>query len=821
VTFSLLPFYTSLGLDLNGSVLDPNFTHGTGPANVVAVKVPNDSVVTATYHNYRTALKLSSAGKLSQRRKLSASVPINTYEVTTLLDGRQYRQITYPSSTSNIEVPQLGSYLSDRLYLKRLPSVQGVLTVDTSGVEDKLLLPWVERGFFPSPYLGSSMLESPPETVAWGLLAAVAAKEVSLVLSIIKEFIYQARSRAWFVGTDTLNVNTEPTWGFERFPVPLNPPVSEYVVKEVAPNALLGLALVLAIKALQETYPVGALPLYGARDKFQEELLVSVKALATFCSFSISPISGYAAYCSEAGFFTYETPTLAGSYLVDLFLSQYLSIDYDFDIHVRASRLHQVLVDSNKDVTSADYSGFVGRDYVGQPDPQDPTIVRSDPQAGIKYTQLNAAAYQVWWFLQFRPTAAASAFNRYETTRAAFNTHTGLTSSKPDYLVMWLYLTQPQAPSWVSNLAAESAELTNNATSYSLDCLAALYLRSVLYFVVLSTAFDYRSQAASTLVENAAQEIRRLWPYGSNWSGYSVDEDPQSVLGALLKAEAEVSYPWYLGYLIKQASLAPTTATGRALRDWVTLMLPQRSLVSDIFLRRLLVATLGSKDLATLLNAWGYTPTYTNPTPKPYSARLPGAVGDNYDSYTVPNQAFKPDTPAEDYFNLVYRPSRGFKLSAKLLCSDSRPINTKLGLEPRSVAGFPYRDLALIGAEVLCSDSRPVSTNLDLEPGPPVGYRYQHLPLGGIQIQSSDQIPLPANAALRDRPRVLAKDYDPRNPEVYVVDGPVFIDPLANYVATRYVSLDLPATSSLIQAISQTQTAGIKLHLTAPKEVDE
>lgn len=787
MTFSLLPFYTSLGLDLNGSTLDPNFTHGADRANVVAVTVPEDSVVTATYHNYRTPLKLSSTGKLSQRRKLTATVPIDIYEVTTLLDGRQYRQISYSTSSTNIEVPQVGTYLSDRLYLKRLPPVQGVLTVDSSGIQDKLLLPPSERGFFPSPYLGSSMLESPPETVAWGLLAAVAAKKTSLVLSIIKEFIYQARSRAWFVGIDVLTVNTEPTWGFERFPVPLNPPTSEYVVKEVASNALLGLALVLAIKALQETYPVGSLPLYGARDKFQEELLVSIKALATFCSLSISPIRGYAAYSTEAGFFSYESPTLAGSYLVDLFLSHYLSIDYDFDIHVRASRLHQVLVDSNKNVTSVDYSEFVGRDYVGQPDPQDPIIVRLNQEAAVKYTQLNAAAYQVWWFLQFRPTAAGLAFNRYETARTAFNTHSGLASSKPDYLITWLYLTQPEAPSWVNTRAAESVELTNTATSYSLDCLALLYLRAAFYPPVVDTAFDYRSQAVSTLVENAAQEIRRLWPYGSNWSGDSVDEDPKTVLGALLKAEAEVSYPWYLGYLVKQASLAPTTATGRALRDWVALLLPQRVLVSDTFLRRLLIATLTAKDLSSLLSAWGYTFTYTNLIPKPYSIRIPGAVADNYDSYTTPNQAFVVDTPAEDYFNLVYRPSRGFKVSAELLCSDSRSINTDLGLEPRQVAGFPYRDLALIGAG----------------------------------IESSNQIPLPNNIALRDRPRVLAEDYDPSNPEVYVVDGPVFIDPLANYVATRYVSLDLPATSSLIQAINQTQTAGVKLQLTAPKEVDE
>lgn len=787
-TFSLLRFYTSLGLDLNATALQPEFSQSSERSKVVGVSVPDAAVTLATYHDYRTPIKLSSSGRLSQRRKLTESIPIKTYEVTTLLDGRQYREVVYQNETHSFDVPKVGSYLADRLYLKRLPPVQGVLTVDVNGTEDKVLLPSNERGFFPSPYLGSSMLESSPETVAWGLLAAVAAGEVSLVVSIIKEFIYQAKLRSWYVGEDVLTVNTEPVWGFERFPVPLSPPVSNYVLKEVAPNALLGLALVLAVKSLQEVYPIGCTLLYGARTQFQEELLVSLKALATFCSYSISPITGYAAVSGEADFFNYDSPSLVSCYLVDLFLSHYLSIDYDFDIHVRGSRLHQVLLDSNKDVTAAEYSGFLTRDFAGEYDPQDPAIVRSDSQAALRYSQLNAAAYQTWWLLQFRPSISASGFARYESVKAAFTAATGVTNSKPDYLVSWLYGTQPTAPSWVTALDAQASELLNPATSYPLDLLATFLLKQREFVPNPDTAFDFRSQAASTLVEVAAQEIRRLWPYGSNWAGVGVEEDPKTVLGALLKAEAEVSYPWYVGYLTAEAGLAPITAVGKALREWVSLLFPQKLLASDAFLKQILLGTLESKEnLGSLLNVWGYTAVETTKTPRPYSAFISGCIADEYASYTDATQAFIADTSAEDYFNLVYRPSHGINSSAAVSVSDSRSISTNLGLEPRPVAGFPYRDLSLVG----------------------------------VEIESSAQIPLPASLALRDRPRVLAADYNPRNPAVYVVDGPVFIDPLANYVATKYVMLDLAAASNLTRVIEQTQAAGIQLFLTAPKEINE
>ena len=785
--FSLLSFYTSLGLDLNKSALQPEFNQSSERSKVVGLSVPDTAVTSATYHDYRTPIKLSSSGRLSQRRNLTETIPIKTYGVTTLLDGRQYREVVYQNETHSFDVPRVGSYLADRLYIKRLPPVQGVLTVDVNASEDKLVLPSNNRGFFPSPYLGSSMLESPPETVAWGLLAAVAAGEVNLVISIIKEFIYQAKLRSWYVGEDTLTVNTEPVWGFERFPVPLNPPVSNYILKEVAPNALLGLALVLAVKSLQEVYPIGCTLLYGARTRFQEELLISLKALATFCSYSISPITGYAAVSGEADAFNYDSPSLVSCYLVDLFLSHYLSIDYDFDIHVRGSRLHQVLLDSNKDVTADEYSGFLTRDFVNEYDPQDPAIVRSDPQAAVKYSQLNAAAYQTWWLLQFRPSISSSGFTRYESVKAAFTAATGVTNSKPDYLVSWLYHTQATAPNWVTTLDTQASELLNPATTYPLDLLATFLLKQRKFVPNPDTAFDFRSQAVSTLVETATQEIRRLWPYGSNWAGVGVEDDPKTVLGALLKAEAEVSYPWYVGYLVNQASIAPTTAIGKALREWVSLLFPQKLLASDAFLKQLLLGTLESREnLTSLFTVWGYNVVETTKTPRPYSAFISGCVADEYDSYTEATHSFMPDTPAEDYFNLAYRPSHGLSSSAAMLSSDSRSISTNLGLELRPVAGFPYRDLSLVD----------------------------------IEIESSAEIPLPVNPALRDRPRILAADYNPRNPQVYVVDGPVFIDPLANYVATKYITLDLPAASNLNKVLEQTQAAGIQLFLTAPKELN-
>jgi len=787
-SFSLLPFYTSLGLDLNNSTLQPDFTHSNEQSKVVGVSVPDAAITLATYHNYSTPIKLSSSGRLSQRRKLTEAIPIKTYEVTTLVDGRQYREIAYENETHSFDVPKVGNYVADRLYIKRLPPVQGVLTVNVNNVEDKLLLPSNQRGFFPSPYLGSSMLESPPETVAWGLLAAVAAGEVSLVISIIKEFVYQAKLRSWYVGGDVFTVNTEPVWGFERFPVSLNPPVSNYVLKEVAPNAFLGLALVLAVKSLQEVYPVGSTLLYGTRGQFHEELLISLKALATFCSYSISPITGYAAVSGEADFFNYDCPSLVSSYLVDLFLSHYLSIDYDFDLHVRGSRLHQVLLDSNKDVTADEYSGFLTRDFVGEYDSQDPAIVRSNLEAALKYSQLNAAAYQTWWLLQFRPSTSASGFLRYESVKAAFTALTGVSISKPDYLVSWLYGTQSTAPSWVAALDAQSSELSNPTTTYSLDVLATFLLKQRGFIPNPATAFDFRSQAISTLVEIDAQEIRRLWPYGSNWTGVGVEEDPKTVLGSLLKAEADVFYPWYVGYLTAQSAKAPITAVGKALRSWLSLLFPQKLLASDSFLKDLMLGTLQAKgNLESLLSLWGYNLTETNVTPRPYSAFIVGCLANEYASYTDAVQPFVADTPAEDYFNLVYRPSSGFSSSAELLVSDSRSINTNLGLEPRPVAGFPYRDLSLVG----------------------------------VEIESSAQIPLPVNLALRDRPRVLAADYNPKNPKVYVVDGPVFIDPLANYLATKYITLDLPVANNLIRVIEQTQAAGIQLFLTAPKEINE
>lgn len=482
---------------------------------------------------------------------------------------------------------------------------------DAPSFVSRARLPHTDGGWFPSIQIDSSMETTNPEVIAYGLFMAISYEDVYLVLSIIKEFVRQAKLRRWFLFDNEegkLSLNPEGLWGFEYY-LDLGGIYTTRGLKEIYPNALLGTAICSGISFLQDRLPLNELPLYGKRGLFIEELLISLKALAYFCVYSISPVSGWCSYKEHLGQYSYDAPCHKASYQTDIFLHLYLGIDYDTFVHRLCARLHTKILESPVELSHPLYYEFVDRNY------KDPFSVYESPflvndstssEALRLYTLLSSLATKALWYLYFPDKESLIyTLQQYEDIRAELLVlHPEDSPYIPDYIILWAYrildtlrgslffgetiftytLDNPNVelydeelyiPEWALTIfEVQKSQLEGD--ELPTDYLVRLSLvRSFLssYNPIPAEMFNSKGIEAYGIVNYTLQELRRMMPYGKRWFGEEALESVHSVIGSMLYAEANLYFDWALGLLKSEAAVSYTTAMSDDLYKWAELSL--------------------------------------------------------------------------------------------------------------------------------------------------------------------------------------------------------------------------------------------------------
>jgi hypothetical protein len=781
----------------------PEYSNSNATTVELAYPHEDNLFIEITQRDFKVKANLSSKIKISNPVKLSGTVSVEQLKVydsiCSLLPQRRTIKYEDNPTISDFPATRFSSYKSDTITVAKIPAFEG--TVDLKSVEAGLTnftgsgaqtlvtsrLVGKSRGLIPRSYL----LEVPellytPDTFARGILLAIASKDDQLVISQLNEFIYIAELANWIYLDDDnqVQVTAEPVWGLE-------PTFSDAILKangvsgpkEIWSNALLGLAVTTAIKFLQDRWPLNSTKLYGSRGDYQERLLAALKALALFCSYSVSPLTGWAAYKFEQGEYTYDQPSRIASYITDLFLGEYLTISYDSVINFLAFSLHKVIKDVDANPTRYDYSSFVERDFQTIFSIKEPPELYSVPELADAYTRAGIAGYKYLWAVLNNVTNTTPLLTTYEQAREEYFEFTAQPAYKLEYdfLVDWVASCYEDRVLADWQVALRSSVNEADIESIAFDWYALNYLAesNSIVFNYLPEGYDTRSTEA--FLTNSLQELKRLWPFGYRWTGSEFEDDPNSVIGSIFYAESNINLYNALAEKVLTQNSAPITAGGESLDQWTKLLATSLNISSNEFTRSWLKEYLNTRNSIENLftDVFGYDSAVVSYIdPSPFCLLESPTAADEHTSYSQPvNELNRNSFGTAGYFSCAYKPSSGFKVSnIDYLTSFAEPLNQDLGLQLRKVPGFPQLYPRVSYHDILTSSEESVAN--------------------GLRI-TEDQIVSP-------------EDYVPGMPNVWVQDTAVLIDPLYNYIPKEVVRLPNRAVPFLVESVNRTQAAGIQ-----------
>lgn len=612
-----------------------------GPVEARAVEIK--------YENFLAPMKASSPVPVWSRFSIYAKIPLSLYRMRSSLrdiDNEQTYKIVFEHQPDNprFKTPihpetKEYEYYFDRPFeykLKATPNAKETYKLQTAFGHASLLtnlevdahgdvlindipdspdyisrsrLPDIEGGWLPNIAIDSSMEQTNPEVIAYGLFMAISYEDVYLVLSIVKEFVRQAKLREWFYydrPQGKFILNSEAVWGLEYY-LDQRGVYTTRGLKEVYSNALLGTAICAGLSFIQDRIPLNELPLYGKRGVFIEEILISLKALSYFCAYSISPTTGWASYKEQLGRYSYEAPCHKASYQIDIFLHLYLGLDYDEFIHRISARLHSTILEAPNDLSHPLYYEFVDRNYTDPLNKYEPRFL-VDPSTSSEairlYSMLSSLASKALWYMYFPERASLIyTLEQYEDIRAELIVlNPGFPLYLPDHIILWVYrildIKRSQfffgesigtytphdislylyngdlyIPAWAENaLASYIDELENVQRPLSylpILSLVRCYLSS--YNPVPYALFDTKGIEAAAMTNSTLQELRRMMPYGGRWFSEAAVNSINSVIGSMLYAEANLYFDWALGLIKSESSLSYTTAMSDDLYKWAEL----------------------------------------------------------------------------------------------------------------------------------------------------------------------------------------------------------------------------------------------------------
>jgi len=417
----------------------------------------------------------------------------------------------------------------------------------------------------PSESLGSSMQGAPIAKVGLALIALCATGDSPVLYSTIDSLL-----RVWKdLLENTITVNNElfvNQQGRGILPEYLSKTPAYYAIPHPTSAygaAWLGLGLIRACKFFKAGAP-------DQRGYLPEGLNLLLKHHAYYVAGLTNNSSGavYQGVTTEGAVVAVED--LRATPICCMFLSEFLTLEYDSFIHHQAARLEQ----RTRSLYFSPYESFEEFDSVEEKlEILASLFLWHNQQTG---SDLNARFYDNFLTL---PNLIRSSENPLRYT-ALFS----YAAAAGDY-----YIELGSGYSAEDTLAELNPDLFVSANSPSdpdLEVSSWMLLRKRRVRLVAGKSFSLKSEEAAAFQTYAYQLLLQMWPYGLRWMSEEAEDYKRGNLGSLLYAQASLTYGWALFYFTYLKSLSISDCQGAAV-DWWYESLGQRRgyLVQDEDLR--------------------------------------------------------------------------------------------------------------------------------------------------------------------------------------------------------------------------------------------
>jgi hypothetical protein len=680
----------------------------------------------------------------------------------------------------------------DRQYLFKIPNTQSTLSLLSStttvdweqlnnvSITSSAIVPSYTDGWLPATRYGSSMETTTPTAIAWGLQAAVAAKDIYTTTLILRHLTTLAVRYGWIDATSTQLqlVDQFPSFfGFEHL-LSVYDRNTHSRYKEVAPNALLGIAICKALEFLQDRDDYGKYVLRGVYYDFEDILRLVLRGLALFCAGAVSSSTLKVAYKEEFGYYSHDIPSLTSTLFCDIFLNSYLNYDDNPSVYFVASQLHYYLINIPISLnTFAYFRDTSNLSMIGQEHPTwvlDTSTLTTDVEL---YIHKALHMYRMAWSLYFADyTVFKQSFQAYEDNRRS------LIDRGIDYIdrlgcSVFLTLNRvQQQQEWESldklyeDVGLAQSDLGDyNGNVIPVWCITTLeaietlnpvntYVKTVGFNNnewVTTTTLDLKASYIQAGLTTVLTTLKAMMPSGDNWFSFEKVDDIKSNIGSLLYSESCIYAMWYLNLLRLQQAVSPLTAVGRDETVWFEALTNMPPYLTSLTRRRSILQTILNtqtisspiEKVEALISTIQPDCTVTKPVLPSYNAYISGDV------VTESRSSFSQElTTPGDYFTV----------SEYMPCVYKR-VNRQW--VPRVVAGLPRLNL-------------------------PAGYvaitQEEYLEQGG---------------------------YKDLTQSIAVIDGEIYILPLSRYVFSLRVDCKQPASAYLVKLLRSLLPSGVHFYI--------
>jgi hypothetical protein len=463
-------------------------------------------------------------------------------------------------------------------------------------VESAIWFPSIDRGYFPASELQLEMSGCSLPELAISLISLRHLEQDDLIFSTLVELIHLWKKERDLVGLPSVLVrDIEGT---------CLPSIEKRRDRETLAMSWLGYALTFVAKQLRDKPPA------TIRD-IPEDFEVLLNELANEVAKNINSVSGVAYVSVDEYGDLIEEPDISATVMAELFLQNYLSLNYDLFLHEQAAICFTFL--SEEVFTLEDHPLY---------------------RYSFEVTEGVAVVYKLLWNIsQNIHSDTTDLLGELEESNWQPNTpfEWGLyswviqelkTLSKPNGAVEIPELTDEFLEQFnVDTLFPKVGEEGLRRFTLNPDISASSwgYLISESKNIIEENSFNLESFGAQTALTISYQEALRMWPFGYDWT----DEQSESAyignVGSLMYAYSKQVRPSYLAELLIRKGFSISTSVGYVLNLWgEVLRYPRPTLQSDDFYRTELLKIVQERDgtitsLRDLLERYGVAGSIQEP----------------------------------------------------------------------------------------------------------------------------------------------------------------------------------------------------------------
>lgn len=421
--------------------------------------------------------------------------------------------------------------------------VDGTITL-TWTIYDQIVsqtyFPANDRGYLPAQTIGKFMTEVTLQEIALSLLTLIETDNQILILLTFKELLY--------IWENILGNSGDPDDVLRGLPSKLNREANHKQAlsprRSTLDQAWLGYALMRCIDYLAIK---GTLQFIPSRIKDLIAQLAAVVSQAVDVSIGLVYV-GHDNYG-----YLIDQPSLPAAVMTNIFLHQYLSYEYNLDVHQAAARCH-IFLQGNQNL-------------------------RFDLENPVETGCLYKLLWNVNYGLHRDTISLLEQLVELRAEKVFTNFEEGL----------WVWLTQTLRP----DFELESIDYGSMSDTFT-QLQSDLYTRTQTYLdytpnlvcsswqelifgkeeisklLKADSRFYLAADNAHAFEQFAYLEAFRMLPYGYQW--FSDEAQTYGAINALLKAMGELAFRWYLAYSVFERGRYIQTAQGIALTKWATFL---------------------------------------------------------------------------------------------------------------------------------------------------------------------------------------------------------------------------------------------------------